>query len=160
MKQKMLFMHTYSYAAWWPPTCKTSVDVPKVERTRIEKMQRQAEEIVRMSPINTRRFTTISSMNTSSNGNIFRVTGPLICALNKRLSKQSRGWWFETPSRSLWRHCSDVVLLEVTFVCFSLLSPRRHKKTRASQAITEETHMMRRLSHDGDLGIYENISMG
>ena len=24
--------------------------------------------------------------------------------LNKRLSKQSWGWWFETPSRSLWRH--------------------------------------------------------
>ena len=24
--------------------------------------------------------------------------------LNKRLSKQSRRWWFETPSRSLWRH--------------------------------------------------------
>ena len=23
--------------------------------------------------------------------------------LNKRLSKQSRGWWFETPSRPLWR---------------------------------------------------------
>ena len=29
-----------------------------------------------------------------------------ICALNKRLSKQSWGWWFETPSRSLWRHCN------------------------------------------------------
>ena len=30
--------------------------------------------------------------------------------LNKRLSKQSRGWWFETPSHPLWRHCngSDV----------------------------------------------------
>ena len=27
--------------------------------------------------------------------------------LNKRLSKQSWGWWFETPSRSLWRHCND-----------------------------------------------------
>ena len=27
--------------------------------------------------------------------------------LNKRLSKQSRGWWFETPSRPLWRHCND-----------------------------------------------------
>ena len=26
---------------------------------------------------------------------------------NKRLSKQSSGWWFETPSRSLWRHCND-----------------------------------------------------
>ena len=24
--------------------------------------------------------------------------------LNKRLSKQSKGWWFETPSCPLWRH--------------------------------------------------------
>ena len=24
--------------------------------------------------------------------------------LNKRLSKQSWGWWFETPSCSVWRH--------------------------------------------------------
>ena len=24
--------------------------------------------------------------------------------LNKRLSKQSWGWWFESPSRPLWRH--------------------------------------------------------
>ena len=30
----------------------------------------------------------------------------LICALNKRLSKQSWGWWFETPLRLLWRHCN------------------------------------------------------
>ena len=28
--------------------------------------------------------------------------------LNKRLSKQSRHRWFETPSRSLWRHCNVV----------------------------------------------------
>ena len=27
--------------------------------------------------------------------------------LNKRLSKQSRGWWFETLLHSLWRHCND-----------------------------------------------------
>ena len=26
--------------------------------------------------------------------------------LNKRLSKQSWGWWFETPSRPLWHHCN------------------------------------------------------
>ena len=26
--------------------------------------------------------------------------------LNKRSSKQSGGWWFETLSRSLWRHCN------------------------------------------------------
>ena len=26
--------------------------------------------------------------------------------LNKRLSKQSLGWWFKTQSRPLWRHCN------------------------------------------------------
>ena len=31
--------------------------------------------------------------------------------LNKRLSKQSWGWWFETLSRPLWRHCNVVKLL-------------------------------------------------
>ena len=62
-------------------------------------------------------------MMTSSNGNIFRVTGHLCgeftqspetrsfdvffdLRLNKRLSKQSWGWWFETLSRPLWRHCN------------------------------------------------------
>ena len=64
-------------------------------------------------------------MMTSSNGNIFRVTGHLCgeftgprwiprtqrradvlfdMRLNKRLSKQWRGWWFETLSRPLWWH--------------------------------------------------------
>ena len=28
--------------------------------------------------------------------------------LNKRLSKQSWGWWFETPLCPLWRHCNMV----------------------------------------------------
>ena len=28
--------------------------------------------------------------------------------LNKGLSKQSWGWWFETLSRSLWRHCNVI----------------------------------------------------
>ena len=31
----------------------------------------------------------------------------LICALNKRLSKQWWGWWLEMPSPSLWCHCND-----------------------------------------------------
>ena len=35
----------------------------------------------------------------------------LICALNKRLSKQSWGWWFETPSHSIWRHCNALTSL-------------------------------------------------
>ena len=66
-------------------------------------------------------------MITSSNGNIFRVTGPLCgeftghrgipfrmasfdvffdLRLNKRLSTQSRRRCFETQSRSLWRLCN------------------------------------------------------
>ena len=28
--------------------------------------------------------------------------------LNKRLSKQSWGWWFETPSCPLWCHCNYI----------------------------------------------------
>ena len=28
--------------------------------------------------------------------------------LNKRLRKQSWGWWFEAPSSSLWHHCNVV----------------------------------------------------
>ena len=70
------------------------------------------------------------TMMTSSNGNIFRVTGPLRgeftgpgefpaqrpvtrsfdvffdLRLNKRLSKQPPGWWFETPLWPLWRQCN------------------------------------------------------
>ena len=62
----------------------------------------------------------VSDMMTSSNGNIFRVTGhlwgnsPVTRSFdvlfdlhrNKRLSKQSWDWWFETPSHPLWRHCN------------------------------------------------------
>ena len=67
-------------------------------------------------------------MMTSSNGTIFHVTGHLCgefaglrwiprtkasdaefdvfvdLRLNKRRSKQSWDWWFETPSCPLWRH--------------------------------------------------------
>ena len=31
----------------------------------------------------------------------------LICALDKRLRKQSWGWWFEPPSRPLWRNYKE-----------------------------------------------------
>ena len=69
------------------------------------------------------------NMMTSSNGNIFRVTGHLCgeftvprwipaqkpvtrsfdLRLNKRLSIQSWGWWFETLSHPLWRHRNEPV---------------------------------------------------
>ena len=34
--------------------------------------------------------------------------------LNKRLSKQSSGWWFETPSSPLWRHCNVLLSMMLT----------------------------------------------
>ena len=65
-------------------------------------------------------------MMTSSNGNISVLLDPcegnspvnsphqaqwcgaLVSSLlqNKRVSKQLRRWWFEIPSRPLWRHCN------------------------------------------------------
>ena len=81
---------------------------------------------------------------TSSNGNIFRVTGhwcgeftgprwipaqrPVTWSFdvffdlrpNKRLSKQSWGWLFETLSRPLWRHCHIIRFLFVVQPIVSL----------------------------------------
>ena len=73
----------------------------------------------------------VAHMMTSSNGNIFRENWPFVQGihrslvnsqhkgqgsgalnfffdlhLNKRLSKQSWGWWFETLSHPLWHHCN------------------------------------------------------
>ena len=92
------------------------------------------------------------TMMTSSNGNIFRVTGPLCGEFtgpgefptqrpvtrsfdvffdlrpNKQLSKQPRGWWFETPPWSLWRQCNThtatawSLAFETTFILGILFS--------------------------------------
>ena len=37
---------------------------------------------------------------------------------NKRLSKQSLGWWFETPSCSLWRHCNAIIITDILYCRF------------------------------------------
>ena len=85
------------------------------------------------------------SMMTSSHGNIFRLTDPLCgeftgpgefptqgpvtrsfdvffdLRLNKRLSKQPWGWWFETPAWSLWHHqCNVCDNYSCTHVIFPL----------------------------------------
>ena len=84
------------------------------------------------------------SMMTSSNGNIFRVTGhlcgeftghrwiPLTKASdaefdvffdlrrNKRLSKQSWGWWFETLSRPIWRPSNGKLFYTCLYVWFHI----------------------------------------
>ena len=47
----------------------------------------------------------------------------LICALNKRVSKHSWGWWIETPSRSLRRQCNT----SLSRACISTKSNRNGK---------------------------------
>ena len=101
--------------------------------------------LCRCQCVNSRDFMTINTrwlMMTSSNGNIFRVTGHLCGEFtvsgefptqrpvtrsfdvyfdlrpNKRLSKQSLGWWFETLSPPLWRHRN---VSECCLVCVLVL---------------------------------------
>ena len=93
-------------------------------------------------------ISTSAYMMTSSNGNIFRATGHLCGEFtgsptqrpvtrsfdvnfdlrpNKRLSKQSWGWWFETPSRPFWRHRNVSVRLPCVTAAFQMLRPCKQK---------------------------------
>ena len=47
--------------------------------------------------------------------------------LNKRLSKQSCGWWFETPSPQLWRHRNAMTTFYLTSICRLKWCRRRDK---------------------------------
>ena len=105
-------------------------DMVKIELNQhYNKAQQSAKLGWRTYPLN-------DHMMTSSNGNNFRVTGPLCgeftgpgefptqrpvtrsfdvffdLRLNKRLSKQPWGWWFETPSWSLWRQCNELLQIK------------------------------------------------
>ena len=105
-----------------------------------------------LSPV--RHQATIWTMMTSSNGNIFRVTGHLCgkftgprwisrtkasdaelwCSFdmrpNIRLSKQSRGWWFETPPQSLWRHRDAYADLLVNWIHKNKLQRNSNQNTK------------------------------
>ena len=100
-------------------------------------------------------------MMTSSNGNIFRETGPLCgeftgpgefptqrpvtqsfdvffdLRLNKRLSKQPRGWWFETPSWSLWRQCNEIeFIFAADFYCILIIVLKVHHQCPVNNMTT------------------------
>ena len=111
-------------------------------------------------------------MMTSSNGNIFRVTGHLCgnspvpgefpaqrpvtwsfdvffdLRLNKRLSKQSWSWWFETLSSSLWRHHNEKknpnIILFARVIWWSY-----HKRDKPDLQVNSFSRPMK--------GLYENI---
>ena len=48
--------------------------------------------------------------------------------LNKRLSKQSRGWWFETLSRPLWRHRNGYPVTGRKFCAIPVMNYWTHTK--------------------------------
>ena len=106
---------------------------------------------------------------TSSNGNIFRVTGHLCgeftrqrwiphtkasdeelyvffdLRLNKQLSKQSWGWWSETPKRSFWRQCNvrdshlSFVISQTQSHKYHIIIPKHIKKYIGGIAISDHT---------------------
>ena len=45
------------------------------------------------------------------------VTRSFVVFFDLRLNKQSGGWWFETLSRKLWRHCNVESILITTPCC-------------------------------------------
>ena len=85
-----------TYACWWPCVC-VWMFVPQLRKARV---------LDRQLPWWRHQMETFSALLALCVGNSSMFS--LIFALNKRLSKQSWGWGFVTPSRSLWRHCNDV----------------------------------------------------
>ena len=51
--------------------------------------------------------------------------------LNKRLSKQSWGWWFETPSHSLWRHCNEYNMQYIKIFYHTIIFLRKAVKSHS-----------------------------
>ena len=114
-------------------------------------------------------------MMTSSNGNIFRVTGPLCgeftgpgefptqrpvtrsfdvffdLRLDKRLSKQPWGWWFETLLWSLWRHRNVEIWMKLHLASFkkrnSSMSSGWRRPFRFSLNIFNEANIIQ-LTHN------------
>ena len=106
-------------------------------------------------------------MMTSSNGNIFRVTGPLCgeftgpgefpaqrpvtrsfdvffdLRLNKRLSKQPWGWWFETLSWSLRRQCNVNKISTDTYTTIQIYQWFRHAMTKSLKCISTTNNIIR-----------------
>ena len=118
-------VYAENVSIWWRHHVNWTLSVREVPLPRLD---------VRILTIKSSWYNELirDDMMTSSNGNMCRVTGHLcgeftghrwiprtkgqwcgaswICAwiLNKSLSKQWWGWWFETASPPLWRHCNGL----------------------------------------------------
>ena len=60
--------------------------------------------------------------------------------LNKRLNKQCWGWWFETPSRPLWRHCNACILQSERTTMGPYIAVSRHNEILCLWIETENSN--------------------
>ena len=95
------FFHLIS-SPWWVPSLIYALSVSSWWRHQMEKISASLALCTGNSPV-TGEFLAQRPVTRS-----FDVFFDL--RLNKRLSKQSWGWWFETPSCPLRRHCNVTVL--------------------------------------------------
>ena len=112
----------YNQHAWW--------------RHQIEAFSASLALCARNSPV---------TVNYPHKGPVTRSFGVFfdLCR-NKRLSKQSEGWWFKTPSHPLWRHCNEEATIAISqlinaidpppalirsnWFCINLQKPHLHSK--------------------------------
>ena len=142
----------YISYSWSPPSLAINIDISIIECLSPDIYALDGTEL----PSSIVGLTLIYYfMTVLSNGNIFHVTGHLcgeftgpcvfpaqrpvtrstdvfcdLC-LNKQLSKQSWGWWFEMPS--LWRHCNVYrwlcLAVNIGTRCISEWNMREHHET-------------------------------
>ena len=77
---------------------------------------------------------------------------------NKRFSKQSYGWWFETPSRSLWRHCNEYHMDTVALRWCGICRVKVYQKKLESHQIISQSYYSRLYEWKNNNGVSENIS--
>ena len=58
--------------------------------------------------------------------------------MNKLLSKQSWGWWFETLSPPLWRHCNGLVWWDI---CVIQPKSANHKYVNERYGVSNHRHL-------------------
>ena len=70
--------------------------------------------------------------------------------LNKRLSKQSLSWWFETPSCSLWRHCNIEMINGTPIITVSTLPDDDPSSFLAKASVRMVTYSATKYVRDRD----------
>ena len=79
----------------------------------------------------------------------------LICALNKPFSKKTWGWWFETTSRSWWRHSNG----NMKFYFYSTLLAHYMKSPQQCIrfVVFQKCHLFQTISSHSNFYLHRNM---